>query len=428
MFLSPAVQRAVVILIVVVLCGLPFLALMMLQRSRPGEAGSTLNRNTRGAQSLFRLAELHDLDPIQRKRAVMEPISAGVAQIWIVQPAQGLEAKEVRHLLEWVTGGGTIILVSKNEVVPPYTTMGPVPTMAPLTSLIYGTQFEQIELDSATIDALTPLAAWADVDWELPTIQSDVPQGLPVTPAIVQHPLTRQLPPMLAVPFARGEDWQLQVLKPGAASAASGTMQPLLTTAAGAVMGEFTHGTGRVVVLTQTEWVTNALLPGAPCAELSARLLAYRTRVGSTVFLEHLHGHTQALRNLRDLMGASWGRLALWIGLVLVLAIASAGVRFVAPLAQPPAPRPEPGDYVEALGRLYSRAQAWEAVPYNLLAYFRHQARFIADHTATPTVALARRRRSARIAAALEAAPESQVTPRMLQDLLIAPEMDSTAP
>jgi|GEM_PF-4323995 len=428
MSLSPAVQRALVVAIVVVLSGLPFLAIMLLQPSRPGEAGSTLSRNTRGAEALYRLAELGEYDPTRRQRALFEPLPESVAQIWIVQPATGLEWNEIDFLQQWIAGGGTLVLVSKSDPIPPMNSMGNITNIAPLTQLLYDTNFQRIELDSDTIDTLTPLAPWAKVEWDLPTIQDDTPQGLPVMPAAAHHPLTNGLPQMLAVPYALGGQWQVQILDQGFVIAPSETMHPLLTTDAGPIMGEYALGSGHIVALTQTEWLTNALLPSAPCAEFGSRLLAYRTRPGSTMFLEHVHGHTAGLRGIADLAGASWGQLVLWSGFVLLLAIASAGMRFVAPLPQPSAPRPEPGDYVEALGRLYSRAQAWEAVPYNLLAYFRYQSRYVADHTATPGTALARRRRSARIAAVLERAPYSQLTPRALQDLLIAPEMDSPAP
>lgn len=414
-------------LAILLLLGLPFAIQLLMQRSRPGEAGSTYSQNSRGAAGLLALAKSREQDPVQYRKPLLEPIPGAIAQIWLIQPAEPLRAGEAGFLDRWVAEGGTLILVAKGDRA--YTGLsgfGALSFSDPLDRLTGDAEFENVSLATSSAAQLQPLEPWAELGWAIPTLHNTPAVGLPVQNAQQGHPLLHALPPLLAVPFAQGNNWILPVLiRRSSAEDIASPLLPLLTTAEGTIMGERMHGQGRVVVLTTTEWVTNALLAAPACGELAARLLDYRTRPGSTLFLEAPHGYQSQLRGMRELLAASWGRLLIWLGLVVLLAMFSYGIRFVPARPDATTSSPEPVIYAEALGRLYARARAWEVVFYNLAAYFRYQSqRPVDDYSAAPE-SLERRHRARRLTRLLAERDPASTSPATLQRLLTSTETDS---
>ncbi|HYE80019.1 MAG TPA: DUF4350 domain-containing protein [bacterium] len=341
-----------------------------LVRSTPGSTGSTLSMNTCGCAALYALAGALGLEPQRRYSPAVEDLGPEVAQFWLIAPAEPLQPGEAEALLRWVSAGGMLVAVAKAPLIgmQGLTPTGTLDTIEPFL----GADFVTIDLPPGVVADLQELPQLLP-GLTLPQVGSQAPLGLRTYPVSPNHPLTQGIGPLPAVPTAASQGWSVGVFEP-AAGAGAGAWEPLLASEVGTLLVRRRIGRGQILASTQPEWLANALLSAEAPRQLAARLLQARTRQGATVFSEFHHGRHGELRGWRSLWAVPWGRAVLWWGVVLLLAMLSAGWRFVAiPPMPTPAP-PDPAAYPEALGRLYHRARALELIHYNLATFYRRQA------------------------------------------------------
>ncbi|MEO7993941.1 MAG: DUF4350 domain-containing protein [bacterium] len=351
--------------------------------SIPGSRGSTYSRNTLGASGLYALSGTLDLAPRRRFTPFVDPIPDSVAQVWLLQPAEPLAVGEGATLEAWVRDGGTLILAANDDVLVglPSVSGGMTTQHESITQFLQGAKF-------ANPEVATPDADDTGIEVALAPLRTAAPHRVPVElaatpahPSVLADPLADGLSELPALARAVGDDWRVAVLAPRRPGDPL-PLRSIWTTPEGVVLADHPMGLGRIIVCTQPAWMSNGLLLSAPFRALATRLLAARTREGSTLFSEYHHGYRGPLRSPIDLAHHPLGAAVLWLLLVLGLGVVSASWRFVAVPETLSAPPPDSAAYAQALGHLYARAGAREQIAYNLAAFYQRQARRVAGSRA----------------------------------------------
>lgn len=131
--------------------------------------------------------------------------------------------------------------------------------------------------------------------------------------------------------------------------------------AAGPVAVSVPVGQGRLIVIADSRFASNANLPRAENAVFLANILARAARAGDVVlFDEYHHGESDLLggATLWSLLGRPLQLCLLQLGLAGIVALGVLAVRFGRPVPLGQGMRRTSGEYVQSLAGLYARAGA----------------------------------------------------------------------
>lgn len=290
-----------------------------------------------------RITPLADADPVR-------------GTIVLLQPQRRPTPRETTALLNRVRDGGTLIYA------PPYL------------------PYKQWTLTTSLMDSLGVHMRFRSVVDEMQELTLEEPEW-----AI--HPLTEGLPapdpPIHGFSvFGAGDGEEAEALPDGVAP------EPLLT-AQGAdeeewmVGAELTLGSGRVVLISDAEPLSNAEAADDPLSILVVRAALAYTGVADTVFFAEYHqgigGHRTRAQVVRQFFfGSPRGRALFHLVIVCFLVLACLGLRFGAPtqsVAPPDRERRSPLEHVSALGDLYRKAGATRTTALLLLARLARASR-----------------------------------------------------
>lgn len=290
-----------------------------------------------------RITPLADADPVR-------------GTIVLLQPQRHPTPRETTALLNRIRDGGTLIYA------PPYL------------------PYRQWTLSTSLMDSLGVYTRFRKVSDEMQELTLEEPEW-----AI--HPLTEGLPapgpPVHGLRIVRaGDDDEAEGLPDSVA------VQPLLTaqdadeeewTAA----AELALGSGRVVLISDAEPLSNIAAADDPLAVLVVRAaLAYTGEADTVHFAEYhqgIGGHrTRAQVIQQFFFGSQGGRALFHLIIVCFLVLACLGLRFGAPapsVAPPDRERRSPLEHVSALGDLYRKAGATRTTALLLLARLARASR-----------------------------------------------------
>jgi len=346
---------------------------------------------------------------------ILEPLTDDIAQLWIVAPDDALREGESRQILNWVAKGGTLVLIAKVDPGAQQSQAIPVESFGPLLN---GGTLKPAKLGEGDVAALpnprdiTPL----HLDSKL---EAEDLKALPAYPTAASDTLTAGVLQLPVFPAPMATEFGIPLVNNGTGEELTGSrFEPIWSTKYGAVVARRRQGTGQIIVVTQPEWVSNALISSDAPLTFATHLLQDRTRKGKTLFSEYHHGFHRSMRGLGDLERVPWGRAVLWLGAVLGLAILSSSARFVAVPPLIPPPPPDPAGYARALGNLYQRARAVENIHYNLAAFYRRQSRTVGGRLKGAQQQLDARRRATQLDRDLNSRPPGTLASRELLAVL----------
>lgn len=288
-----------------------------------------------GPPTAIRVTPLVDAEPLRGTLAMLQPVR---------RPSP----REVHELLEWVRGGGTLIhaprraspildslgLVRRtlredgDSAEAPGVSAGPELDDGPLWSKDHPLT-EELPVARAARYAIAPDTASEENEKEDGAGQDEEPGPDPVP----HHPL------LLSGPDSAGHRWAAAVAIP---------------------LGE-----GRIIGFADAAPLSNRFAGEAPLAVLAVRAAIALTSAGDTVFFDEFSQGLGASRSparatVDFLIGTPVGRASLHLGVVVLLALVCAGLRFGAPLAPAGGPRRTALEHVTALAAVYEGAQARE--------------------------------------------------------------------
>lgn len=288
---------------------------------------STLRTTPDGAGALYSTLEELDI-PVDRRLTPLAGVDPIRGPLAILEPTQDLSPTELDSLFAWVGRGGRLIVA------------GPYGELRTRLGLAF--HYTRSELALEPVPGHPWTAGLQPTDPEEDRIAGRVPGFWVVDPDTL-----------------RGGELRALVVE-----ADSGR----------AVVGVLGHGDGEVLVLTQAGLLANRAIRESRVAPLVVRAAADWTAGRDPLrFDEYHHGHRggSAYRGLGSFLGSEGiGRMALQLGLVALLALVPAAVRFGAAVSPDPAPRRSRLEHVSALGEVYRQAGAEEVARRRLLAGF----------------------------------------------------------
>jgi len=299
-----------------------------------------------GPPTAIRVTPLVDAEPLR-------------GTLVMLQPVRRPSPREVHELLEWVRGGGTLIHaprgaspildslglvrrtlpegVDSAEAPAPGASSGPEfddgPFWSgdhPLTEGLPTARAARYAIAPDTASGATDEQDEADEDEEEDRPDEDEEPGPPPVP---HHPL------LLSAPDSTGHRWAVAVSIP---------------------LRE-----GRIISFADAAPLSNRFAGEAPLAVLAVRAAIAWTSPGDSVFFDEFSQGLGASRSparatVDFLIGTPVGRASLHLGVVVLLALLCAGLRFGAPLAPAGGPRRSALEHVTALAAVYESAQARE--------------------------------------------------------------------
>ena len=307
-----------------------------------------------GTPTAIRATPLVDADP-PRGTLVM------------LQPRRRPSPREVRELLDWVRAGGTLIHAPRPDS-PILDSLG----------LVRRTLAEDEGAAPAGDEAQSP-AAVSELDGG-PLWNED-------------HPLTQGLATARPVRYAIAPDTASRDDEEGEEGEDDGEgsregdgpgplpapHRPLLLSAPDSAGHRWTAaasiplGEGRIIAFADARPLSNRLAGEAPLAVVAVRAAIAWTNPGDSVFFDEfgqgLGASRSPARATADfLIGTPAGRASLHLGVVVLLALLCAGLRFGAPLAPARDARRSALEHVTALAAVYESAQARETAAVLMLA------------------------------------------------------------
>lgn len=306
-----------------------------------------------GPPTATRVTPLVDADPLR-------------GTLVMLQPVRRPSPREVHELLEWVRGGGTLI-------------HAPRPNSPILDSL--GLVRRTLLEDGDSVEARSRVAG--DDDRPLWSENHPLTEGLPTARA-ARHAIA----PDTASGDRQEGDEADEDEEPGPRPAPH---DPLLLSApdsAGhrwAVAVSIPLREGRIITFADAAPLSNHFAGEAPLAVLAVRAAIAWTSPGDSVFFDEFSQGLGASRSparatVDFLIGTPAGRTSLHLGLVVLLAVFCAGLRFGAPLAPPSGARRSSLEHVTALAAVYERAQARETAAVLLLGRLARAFRLPPPH------------------------------------------------
>ena len=285
-----------------------------------------------GPPTATRLTPLVDADPLR-------------GSLVMLQPLRRPSPREVHELLEWVRSGGTFLHAPRGDS-PILDSLGLVRRSLAADGDSAEARGEATWSRHILTDglpppgparyAIAPDTASGDEEAEEESGDDDEPRPDPVA----YDPL------LLTSPDSAGHRW---------------------TAAAAIPLGE-----GRIIAFADAEPLSNRLADQEPLAVLAARAAIAYTSPGDTVFFDEFsqglgQSRSPARATIDFLFGTRTGRASLHLGLVVLVALFCAGLRFGSPLAMARDPRRSALEHVEALAAVYESAQARETAAVLLL-------------------------------------------------------------
>lgn len=305
------------------------LAIAYLTRPQGTMATNTLRSSYRttpdGTAALARTLASFGLDVAPRLTPMVdaEPVAGTVILLTPVRPPT---PREVRALLDHVRGGGTLLYS------PTYAVSAELPSSVESSPLDDSLGIELRYRDAEETFRRTRLE---DPSWKA-------------------HRLTDGLPPP--------RDPLHALRLPGAVDLLSAVADG----GAWTVAAELPLGEGRVVVFSESEAFSNAMLADDPQAALFVRAVIAYTASADTVFFDEYHLGIDTRRSSAEvvwhfLTETPLGRALFHLAAAMTLVLVAAGIRFGSPtpaIAPPDRERRSPLEHVSALGDLYREAGA----------------------------------------------------------------------
>lgn len=277
---------------------------------------STFHSGDRGTLALFLALEELGVPSGRRQTAFAgsDPLRGPLVML---APMNQVEAGDLKALLAWIEGGGTLLYVAGDQ--------------EPL-------------LDSLGL-AITRADGGDDDDW------GDGPEAVSALPR--PHPWTKGVPPVEEVSWAFADSSRFLA-----------TARPLLVSPAGRTVAAVgPKGKGTVVALADVDPFRNESLRASGAAVLFARAAKALTPRGGRVWFDEYHqgyragGGTPSATG-RFLRGHPLGQAAFQLALAGAVLLLLYARRFGAPLPAPPVRRRSPLEHVEALAGAYRQAGA----------------------------------------------------------------------
>lgn len=311
---------------------------------------------------------------VRRHHGSLRTVPAGAGTLCILSAPVPLGQDEIRGVVAWVEGGGTLVLSLGGG------------TLAPVAAL------------TNRGAAVAALAEALDVRAQRqPASERDLRARPALAPAAVER-----------VRFTGGRTLDGPFLD-------LPTYQPLVSGPYGDLAGMARRGRGLVVVFADDTALTNRLLRSPDNPQMLVWLLAHAGRPGPILFDERHQGYGSDREAVAKLAGAlsdtGLGLVILQAGLAAAALLFFAGRRFGSPLPPPRALRRSSTEAAAALGRAYHAAGAAALAAETLAAGARRRAaaRLGIPPTLPPEEFIERARRSKapgsrELAAALERA------------------------
>jgi len=308
--------------------GVLFLVNLLLSRpSKPSygvndRTGSTYSKAPDGCELLFRLLESLDIDAVQHRYPLIEGyVPDATDTIWHTRSSSpGTGKDEVEWLEQWVTAGGTLILVDNPTVRIAASTDS---YNEEIEDLVLADWFDKFGLEPVTRELRGPgdqgpisdevhrMSVRNVGDWELGDVEEIFTyrrRGL-IRPVVYR--------------FARA-----------AGSTKEGIAK--VTDPYGIVVASLDYGRGRVWMVSDP-YVFGNLYVQEPGNSIVAVSMIIESRDGefSTVLFDEYHLGFIQTRTVADAAATPVGRAILYLGLIAALALGIAGARF-GPIRKPP--------------------------------------------------------------------------------------------
>jgi hypothetical protein len=296
--------RGIIVIIGLVIV-LAVLTLVARSNETSGVEGPALSMHVTvedGGRALYIwLSELgYDTRPLQyRTFELADDIDA----LFILAPSFDLTENESTHVLDWVERGGTLLLVSE------------IPSQL----------LDELDVNVRSHGAVTEGA-------------------IPLQPVFVN-------PPMERMSVNATTHYELP-------DAAWVSLVGVGDDAGEPVAAVFSHGRGRIHILSSEYALSNAGIGDEDNAAYVLHLLAGVPRGGTVVFDEYHHGLTEHGTLTQRLVREPWGWAVLWTVAFAFAWLAFSGMRFGKALATPPSwARRSSGEYVTTLGSMLRRGK-----------------------------------------------------------------------
>lgn len=379
-----------------------------------------------GTPTAMRLTPLVDAEPLR-------------GTLVILQPLRRPSPREVHELLEWIRGGGTLIHSPRGDS-PILDSLGLVRHEVEVEADSVDAGMREVddrpgETDDPADESGWPAESVDRAPGDVPvtadepaesdamsldavlTATEDATQGAAADPEpgdvplwSRRHPLTEGLPmsgPSLyaIAPDTASDDDQDEdagVEEDDAASPDPVAFAPLLLTAPDpdghrwTAVAAIPLGEGRIIGIADAEPLSNRFADTEPVAVLAARAAIAYTSPGDTVYFDEFsqglgRSRSPARATTDFLLDTPVGRASLHLSLVVLLALACAGMRFGAALTSERVERRSSLEHVAALAAVYESAQARETAAVLMLARLARASRLPPPQDGEEALSLLRR-------------------------------------
>jgi hypothetical protein len=319
----------------------------------------------------------------------------------------GFDEKEAGDLLSWVAGGGRLVIIDRQPDVRLLPASGDWHVSTQLVKLpspdAHSNNPDEMTAGVSLAHAAAPTLLTVGVEDVLPSrfaslikITADLPVAKQA-PGASPSPTEKDdnydegwedepLPPPLPKPLPEGST--------NTPPAVTGSLAPIvhLTDHRGALLVDYPHGSGRIIVLSDPFIVTNKGISQASNLRLAVNVLT--SGGGGPVAFDEYHQGRRTSQNelLSYFAGTPLLAMLIQLGLVVGAVFWTSGRRFARPLPVPQVDRRSSLEFVASMAELQQRARAYDLAIENIYVRIRRVlTRYAGVDTNSPRSLIAER-------------------------------------
>ena len=321
------------------------------------EDHASFRTNEWGTKALREVCERNEVNVKLQERPWDEFTASPQALLCVFDPNFGPQQKQLTALVDWVRGGGQVLLaVDADHVLEYNATYGHISANHVLLAYL-GLVTSQVGLYRATV-AVEP-AVPSPVASQVKRLQVNSPQRLAVASSTdeVQQHLRRLV----------GDQQELPTIEPVAVD----QYQPLLSDADGVLVMRVTIGRGMIDVISDADILGNSQIGEADNIVLAMNLIYARGMPEAVYFDEYHHGRRGRQFAREKLPGSFLIRAMVAVFVCLVIYLSGGLWRFGRPVPLKPEARRSLAEHIAAFAGLYQGARATGATVAKIAQRFR---------------------------------------------------------